>query len=184
MIDFDVSFAFRPLNNADASAILSNCFVFTAAEDVVNMVNWFAWLHPTLKRRPWKKATSVAMLLFFNFVKMDSAIGIIVFGTLSGATFGLTINGITLNGFNVANRFSAYWSCFFVSLSRIKANAGLWIGVSIELELVVVDISFDIIECVDAENVKWRLVGTIWSLLSRSPNVSDATGIRLGGDFD
>lgn len=51
-------------------------------------------------------------------------------------------------------------SVFLISCSRIVGNCGLKIGVSIELELVVLDTSLDSNEC-DDENVNRRLFGTI-----------------------
>lgn len=51
-------------------------------------------------------------------------------------------------------------SAAFDSCSRIVGNCGLKIGESIELELVVLEISFESNECVD-ENVNKRLFGTI-----------------------
>lgn len=56
---------------------------------------------------------------------------------------------------------SAIVSNFLYSNSRMVGNVGLRIGVSIVLELVVLETSFDSNECADAENVNCRLFGTI-----------------------
>lgn len=70
--------------------------------------------------------------------------------------------------------FTSVEGSLFFGSSRMTDNCGLVyrlkIGVSIELELFVLNTSLDSIECIECvdENVNRGLFDTIWSGLSRS----------------